>query len=138
MSFYKRPARRGKKALHLTAATVCLFAIFISAGGHWAVIQSIAYARMLVEFAQQEAWCTALKKTFDDRYACPLCPKIRAGVNQEKKAPPNLSGIDQPEFLLESGAAIFLVLSIAEDLAPVSSRHTDLSTPPPTPPPRPA
>ena len=37
------------------------------------MLQSAAYTGMLIEFAQKESFCAAVQKTFDDRYACPLC-----------------------------------------------------------------
>ena len=70
-----RAARRGKRMLHLTGTISCLLAIFISAGAHWAVLQSFAYTKMLVEFAERDSWGTAVKKAFDERYACSLCPE---------------------------------------------------------------
>jgi hypothetical protein len=118
------------------AAMSCLLAIFISAGGHWAVLQSIAYTRMLVEFAEQDSWCTAVKKTFDERYACPLCPKIRDGFNKEQKIPSSLSEVHQPEFLPESNTLIFLPPVVIADVASVSSRPIDFPNAPPKPPPR--
>lgn len=135
-SLYASAARRGKRVLHLTGAMTCLLAIFISAGGHWAVLQSIAYTRMLVEFVEQDSLGTAVKKTFDERYACSLCPKIRDGFNNEHKTRPSLSEVDQPEFLLQSSALIFFTPVVVADVAFVPSRHIDFSNAPPKPPPR--
>jgi hypothetical protein len=114
----------------------CLLAIFISAGGHWAVLQSIAYTRMLVEFAQQESLCTAVKKTFDDRYACPLCPKIRDGCNKERKVPQVVKGDRMPEFLIEPRGPILISLVIIADVGWVSLTHIQFPNAPPKPPPR--
>ena len=127
------PARR---LLHLTGVASCLLAIFVSIGGHWAVLQSVAYTRMLLEFAQHDSWCTAMKKTFDERYACPLCPKIRDGYNRQHHAPPSLDGMHQPEFLAPSSGLVFSSPEIAAEIALISSRATDFSNAPPTPPPR--
>lgn len=133
---YARAIRRGKRALYLTGLTACLLAIFISAGGHWALLQSFAYTRMLIEFAEQDSLCTAVKKTFDERYACPLCPKIRDGFNKEQKIPASLSDVHPPEFLLQPNALISFTPVIVADLASVSSQHIDFSNAPPKPPPR--
>gem|GEM_PF-1215542 len=129
-------ARRGRRAVRLVAASSCLLAIFIASGGHWAVLQSIAYTRMLVEFAQQDSLCTAVKKAFDDRYACSLCPKIRDGCESERKAPSKLGETQQPEFLVECGVYICFMPSVVADVAFVSSRQIDFSNGPPKPPPR--
>ncbi len=91
---------------------------------------------MLVEFAQEDCLSTAVRKTFDDRYACSLCPKIRDGCNQERKAPQIVKGDRLPEFLVESGATIFFNLTIIADIASVSSDCANFSNAPPKPPPR--
>ena len=131
-----RAARRGRGGLRLAGAIASLLAIFLSAGGHWAVLQSIAYARMLVEFAQEGSLGAAVKKTFDQRYACSLCPKIRDGYNKERKAPPNLGGEQFPEFLGQSSATVFFVPALGLDLPSLSSRHSYFFNAPPKPPPR--
>jgi hypothetical protein len=122
--------------VRLAGAMFCLLAIFISAGGHWAVLQSFAYTRMLIEFAEQDSLCMAVKKAFDERYACSLCPKIRDGLNSEHKMPSRLSEVQQPEFLLQSSALIFFAPGLVAEVAFVSSRHIDFSNAPPKPPPR--
>jgi hypothetical protein len=115
----------------------CLFALFISAGGHWAVLQSVAYTRMLVEFAQQGPLSTAVEKAFDDRYACSLCPKIRHGCDNERKAPSKLGEVpQQPELLVATGNLLFYAPSLVAEVVFVSSRQADYSCGPPTPPPR--
>jgi len=128
--------QRGKRVIQVTGAIICLLALFISAGAHWVVLQSFAYTRMLVEFAQEDSLCTAVKKTFDDRYACPLCPKIRDGCNQERKVPQTLNGDRLPEFLVESGRFISLAPTMAANVPFVSSGYVQFFNAPPKPPPR--
>jgi hypothetical protein len=92
------------RAYSVAVSLISLFALFISAGGHWAVLQSVAYTRMLVEFAQQGPLSTAVEKAFDHRYACSLCAKIRHGCDNERKAPSKLAEVpQQPELLVASG-----------------------------------
>ena len=131
-----RAARRGKRMLHLTGTIGCLLAILISAGAHWAVLQSFAYTKMLVQFAERDSWGTAVKKAFDERYACSLCPKIRNGFNQEQKEPSTLSEVYQPDFLLDATDSIFFTRVVIGDVECVTSRCADFSTAPPTPPPK--
>jgi hypothetical protein len=122
--------------LRVIGTVACLFAIFFSAGGHWAVLQSIAYSRMLVQFAQEDSWCTAVEKTFDSRYACPLCPKIRDGYNKERKAPPTVSGGHLPEFVAQSGFFFCFAPAAVTDVPFLPPLHADFYTVPPKPPPR--
>ena len=128
--------RRDKRILHLTGTISCLLAILISAGAHWAVFQSFAYTKMLVEFAEQESWGTAVKKAFDERYACSLCPRIRDGFNHEQKTPSTVSQVHQLEFPLDSNHPIFLTPVVFADVGSDSARPVDFSSAPPTPPPR--
>lgn len=130
------PVRRGKRILHLTGTISCLLAILISAGAHWAVLQSFAYTKMLVEFAEQESWGTAVKKAFDERYACSLCPRIRDGFNNEQKTPSTVNQVHQLEFLLDSNHPIFLPPVVFADVGSDSARPVDFSSAPPKPPPR--
>ena len=136
MRLYTRGARRARHAVQVTGATTCLLAIFVSGGGHWAVLQSVAYTWMLVAFAQQDSLCTAVRKAFDERYACPLCPKIRDGYNKQHNTPPSLSEVHPPEFLAQTTESAFFLPKIATDFAFISSRHIDFSNAPPKPPPR--
>ncbi len=133
---YAGATQRRKRVLQVTGATTCLLAIFILAGAHWVVLQSFAYTRMLVEFAHEESLATAVKKTFDDRYACPLCPKIRDGCNKERKVPQIVNGDRVPEFLVESGEFTFLTPTVVADVVFVPSGHIHFSNAPPKPPPR--
>ncbi len=129
-------AGRARRAFRVTGAVACLLAIFFSAGGHWAVLQSIAYSRMLVRFAQEDSWCRAVKKTFDERYACPLCPKIRDGYNNERKVPRTVSVERLPEFIVQAATYFFFLPATVADLLSVPSLHNDFFTVPPKPPPR--
>lgn len=129
--------RRMLGSLRTTGAVTCLLAIFLSAGGHWVFLQSVAYTGMLLEFAQKESFCAAVQKTFDDRYACPLCPKIRDGYNQQRKAPPSTCGSDRlPEFIAQSGDLLIFVPITLSEMIVLQPQHTNFSTAPPTPPPR--
>jgi len=54
-------------------------------GGHWAVLQSVAWARMIVEYAQGDSLTAAVAKTFDGAHPCSLCETVSEGRQQEKK-----------------------------------------------------
>jgi hypothetical protein len=122
--------------LRLTGTFSCLLAIFISVGGHWAVLQSFAYTRMLVEFAEENSWSTAVKKAFDERYACSLCPKIRDGFNREQKTPSTVTEVYQLDFLLGSNQPILFTPVVFGAVMFVPLRPSDFSIGPPKPPPR--
>lgn len=54
-------------------------------GGHWAVLQSVAWAKMLVEYAQSDSIRNAISKTFDGEHPCSLCHTVKDGRQQEEK-----------------------------------------------------
>ncbi len=65
---------------------ICL-AMFSLAGGHWAVLQTVAWAGMIREYSKDAPLAQAIDKTFDGRYPCAMCKKIAEGQKKESKAP---------------------------------------------------
>src|SRR4051812_10809220 len=55
-------------------------------GGHWAVLQTVAWAAMVCDFAKTDAMPVALAKTFDGEHACAMCQAI-AQRDQHAKQP---------------------------------------------------
>jgi hypothetical protein len=120
-------------------AASCL-AIFVMLGGHWAVLQSVAWMRMASVLLRQDRLGTTLVKTFDGKHPCALCLKIREGRQQEsqQQKPPCLA--------VEKSPALFCdARQVAAPLPPTSAATapffwdsfcTDFSDSPPTPPPR--
>ncbi len=60
-------------------------ALFSLSGGHWALLQGVAWGRMMHTYSTQGSFQTAIKKTFDGKHCCPLCKKIEQAKQQEKK-----------------------------------------------------
>ena len=60
-------------------------ALVVATGGHWAVLQSVAWFGMFVNFSQTAPVMVALEKTFDGRHPCKLCKVVQAGQESEKK-----------------------------------------------------
>jgi hypothetical protein len=65
---------------------VCL-AMFIIAGGHWAVLQSVAWAGMVRDYSQRDGIATAVQKTFSGQYPCGMCKRIAEEKSKEQQAP---------------------------------------------------
>jgi hypothetical protein len=57
--------------------------MLVTAGAHWFVAQSIAWARMFADYARRDPIAVALVETFDGRHPCKLCLQIRAARQQE-------------------------------------------------------
>lgn len=54
-------------------------------GFHWAVLQSVAWVGMLVDYSCQGSLQQAVTKTFDGKHPCPLCKLVQAGKNSDSK-----------------------------------------------------
>ncbi len=130
-----------KQRLKLAGAIACLFALLLNAGGYWAALQSVAWARMLAGFSQRDSLAEALSKTFDGKHPCKLCLQIRAERQQQQREQsnwPSLRTDREPDVFCNFGRTI-LVLAPAEGwdaVAFVPGLKADRTDSPPTPPPR--
>jgi hypothetical protein len=70
---------------------LCAVAMFSIAGGHWAVLQSVAWTGMVIEYSRDASLTSALSKTFDGKHPCTLCVKIDESKKQEPKPAPALT-----------------------------------------------
>jgi hypothetical protein len=113
---------------------VAVVLLSLSLGLHWTVVQSVAWAGMLVNRTQAESLSTAIRTTFDGRHPCKLCTAVAAGKAAEKQAPGSqfLPKLD----LCNAGSSEFRIQ--APSLAPlghaesiVISRLPDSPVPPP-------
>lgn len=112
-----------------------VLALLGATGGHWAVLQTIAWADMLAKNLQTESVANALTKTFDGEHPCKMCKQISAGKKAEKKAELPFQ-IKKLEFVTESPAFVFAAPK-AFRLAPVFLPELeDLNHRPSVPPPR--
>ena len=72
------------RRLGLVFAALALFSI---AGGHWAVLQTVAWAEMLRDYTQQTgSVAVAVEQTFDGAHPCGLCLQIASAKQEEAKA----------------------------------------------------
>ena len=49
---------------------VMALALFMIAGGHWAMLQSVAWAGMVKDFSRTGTIAEAVTKTFDGKHPC--------------------------------------------------------------------
>jgi hypothetical protein len=61
--------------------------LFVSLGGHLALLQTVAWGNMLVGFSRGASLKEAAKKTFDGEHPCPLCKAVRESKKQEDRKP---------------------------------------------------
>jgi hypothetical protein len=60
-------------------------ALILAVGGHWALLQSVAWVSMAVNYSQTDSIEVALEKTFSGRNPCKLCLAVKEGKQEEKK-----------------------------------------------------
>ncbi len=61
--------------------------LLVSMGGHWALLQTIAWGNMLVDFSSESSFSEAMDKTFDGEHPCPLCKVVKKSKSEEEKKP---------------------------------------------------
>jgi hypothetical protein len=54
-------------------------ALVLATGGHWALLQSVAWVGMAIHFAHTDGFSVALQKTFDGKHPCKMCKVVEAG-----------------------------------------------------------
>jgi len=86
-------------------------ALFLVAGGHYALLQTVAWTTMVNDFSRTGSLSMAVEKTFDGRHPCPLCKKIASARSAEEKAPATLK--------VEKKAEVFVAVGSSEVPAPI-------------------
>lgn len=119
-----------------------LLAMFTVAGGHWAVLQTVAWAEMLRDYSQRGASLTAaVEQTFDGQHPCALCREIQSGKareHRENPAVPEAQKVAKVSACLADSGLPRAVrtaeeISFPRAAAPFAPRRAEA---PPTPPPR--
>ncbi len=135
----QRPLR--SRFLRTVGSAACLCAVLATLGGHWMALQSVAWVRMIGQYAHEGSLASALCKTFDGRHPCALCHVVQQGREQEQRAKKDLPGLS-PDRALDilcqaPRTAVPLPPTDATQAVPFVPRvHTDFDEQPPVPPPR--
>ncbi len=80
----------------LLCAALAMFSI---AGGHWAVVQSVAWAGMLAEYTQESgSVLTAIGQTFDGEHPCALCREIVVAKSHDRSRSESSAPADGQKF----------------------------------------
>jgi len=92
------------RRLALLTNFAVIAALFIGAGAHLAVLQSVAWTKMLVDYSRTEGIAAAVEKTFDGQHPCTLCMKVQTTEHeqQEQQATspvPDIKGVIAPALI---------------------------------------
>jgi hypothetical protein len=78
--------RRLSKLLRIAGLPLICAALFSLSGGHWLVLQTIAWAQMLRDNSRGASLPEAIAKTFDGSSPCMMCKNIAEGQQKEGKS----------------------------------------------------
>jgi hypothetical protein len=110
-------------------------ALFCAIGGHWAVLQTVAWASMIVEYSHDASVTQAMEKTFDGQHPCAICKAIQKNQQSEKKHEA-LQLVKKIE-LFDEPAANFVFAAETSRSWPTGDCHSEMrSQQPIAPPPR--
>ena len=127
------------RKLGLVFAALALFSI---AGGHWALLQSVACAEMRHAYSQHTgSIAAAVEQTFDGQHPCELCQEIQAAKAKEHKDPPTAPSTkdDAKVKALLADSVLPAFMCMTEDVSfprAVFASSASRAEQPPTPPPR--
>jgi len=93
-------------ARRLIGCIVMTAALFLSAGGHLALLQGVAWATMIRDYSHTGSMSAAVEKTFDGKHPCPLCQKIAAERSHEQKAPATVKAEKKAEAFVSSASTL--------------------------------
>jgi hypothetical protein len=111
-----------------------IVALLAATGGHWALLQTVAWTNMLADNLQTASLSEALTRTFDGKHPCAMCKGISAAKKSEKKAEfPTLG--TKLEFVSERPAFVFSAPADFHLLTALPAALTSWTEAPPTPPP---
>jgi hypothetical protein len=120
---------------HRLGITLVALALFTIAGGHWLVLQSVAWGQMLNDYSRGGSFTTAVEKTFSGKYPCAMCRKIAEAKKQEEQKAPLLKADKKVEVFVAQAAAL-LRRPVAEEFshpAVADSRFASRFDQPPVP-----
>ena len=112
-----------------------LAAFMFSCGGHWCVLQGVAWIGMIHQYSQVVPLAEAVRMTFSGKYPCALCKAIAEKKESERLRLCAMEKYEKKFFPLVSVPETGLVV------APIQYPDFLISfqirtEPPPTPPPR--
>ena len=113
-----------------------IIAGFQLVGGHWAVLQSAAWAGMIIEYSTSEGVQSGISKTFDGKHPCKLCLSIAQNKQKEEKHTGTKSGFGKLDLFYQPSHWPLTPAGPFWKLGTSTSFLFSCETSPPVPPPR--
>ena len=107
-------------------------------GGHWAVLQTIAWAKMIVQYSRQATLQTAIQQTFDGEHPCEMCRMIETARHASQPPAQEFRTTSTPDDNLLFATSITYKVDppVATIIPAVDTPEPLRNDPPPVPPPR--
>lgn len=109
--------------------------LITAVGGHWAILQSVAWAQMLVRYSHGATLERGFTKTFSGKHPCKLCQLVKEGRKTERKQEMQKLEL-KLEFAFVADAALVQPPRPHQQPAATDATAEARLDEPPTPPPR--
>jgi hypothetical protein len=116
---------------------IVVLALCCSIGGHWLVLQSVAWATMLVDYSQHCSIKQAIVQTFDGAHPCDMCKQISKSKASEKNRD-NVQAPAKPDLICVAKKIALLPRFVPFNYPGLINFFTATIAEPESPPPRPA
>ena len=73
--------------VRLFGLSLSWLAVFSLIGGHWAILQTVAWTQMLRDYSRESNIAAAVEKTFGGKAPCAMCTKIAEERQKQEQAP---------------------------------------------------
>ncbi|MDX6766157.1 MAG: hypothetical protein SFU85_05160 [Candidatus Methylacidiphilales bacterium] len=118
-------------------ASILLTAFVLSCGGHWVVLQGVAWVNMVREYSEHVPVARAIEMTLSGKFPCKMCQAIAEKKQQEKEKSDHGKLPDLKKDFLLATAPVVVRPAPSPWTYPVIEEYAPLvSGTPPTPPPR--
>ncbi|MDA7665906.1 hypothetical protein OAM00_04280 [Verrucomicrobia bacterium] len=117
------------------AKLIVVTSLTLSIGGHWGLLQTIAWSNMLLDYSENLTWTSALSKTIDPDTSCRICEFVQEGRNQESNQDFSKTQF-KIDLVCEQREVFLNCPNVADDKAITFIVHSQFHAPPIAPPPR--
>ena len=104
--------------------------------GHWAILQSIAWTKMIIDYSRAKSIQTAIQQTFDGQHPCELCKFIQKAKQSSQQQELQQPSVKDDALFLETSPSRFVDMPCSWFAADVVHPPIPRRDPPPVPPPR--
>ncbi len=118
-----------------TGQYLLIAAMFCALGGHWLVLQTVAWGGMIVDYSRSAGFSVAVGRTFDGQHPCQMCKSIEKTRQTEKKQDAVVMEMKLDVFHEAARTLVWPVMSFWQQSV-VDSSPLARSEPPSVPPPR--